>query len=75
MKRNVLIIGASGVFGSRLVERAACEPGLRLTLGGRNRARQQALEPVDLALIGLYDLSIRGHSIGQPGLYIPDVTH
>lgn len=32
---RVLIIGASGVFGCRLAERAAIEPSLTLTLAGR----------------------------------------
>jgi hypothetical protein len=40
---SVLIIGASGVFGSRLVERAAREPGLRLILAGRTRANLEEL--------------------------------
>ncbi|MFL6780935.1 MAG: saccharopine dehydrogenase NADP-binding domain-containing protein [Sphingomicrobium sp.] len=38
---HVLIVGASGVFGSRLARLAAREPGVRLTLGGR---RQRPLE-------------------------------
>ncbi|WP_271438476.1 saccharopine dehydrogenase NADP-binding domain-containing protein [Pontixanthobacter luteolus] len=33
---RVLIIGGSGVFGSRLAELAAQEPGVSLTLAGRN---------------------------------------
>jgi hypothetical protein len=40
---TVLIIGASGVFGSRLVERAAREPGLRLILAGRTPASLKEL--------------------------------
>jgi saccharopine dehydrogenase-like NADP-dependent oxidoreductase len=32
---EVLIVGASGVFGSRLAKLAAGEPGIRLTLAGR----------------------------------------
>lgn len=35
---RVLIVGASGVFGSRLAQLAAREPGVGLTLGGRRRA-------------------------------------
>jgi hypothetical protein len=34
---RVLIIGASGVFGSRLAERLALEPGFALILSGRRR--------------------------------------
>lgn len=34
---RVLLVGASGVFGSRLAERLALEPGLALTLSGRRR--------------------------------------
>lgn len=34
---KVLIVGASGVFGSRLARLAAGERGVRLTLGGRRR--------------------------------------
>lgn len=37
----VLLVGASGVFGSRLAERLALEPGIALTLAGRRR------EPLD----------------------------
>ncbi len=33
---KVLLIGASGVFGSRLAERAIAEPDVALTLAGRN---------------------------------------
>lgn len=40
---NVLIIGATGVFGSRLAERAAREPGLRLTLAARRSGPLAAL--------------------------------
>lgn len=40
---TVLIIGAGGVFGSRLVEKAAREPGLRLILAGRTRAPLEEL--------------------------------
>lgn len=38
---RILIIGASGVFGSRLAERMALEPGIAMTLAGR---RQYPLE-------------------------------
>ena len=38
---NILIVGATGVFGSRLARLAAREPGVRLTLAGRR------LEPAD----------------------------
>lgn len=40
---RVLLIGATGVFGSRLAKRAADEPGLALTLAARNRGRLDAL--------------------------------
>lgn len=33
----ILLIGASGVFGSRLAERLTLEPGIALTLAGRRR--------------------------------------
>ncbi len=40
---TVLVIGATGVFGSRLVERAAREPGIRLILAGRTRSTLETL--------------------------------
>jgi len=40
---RILLVGASGVFGSRLGERLAMEPGIALTLAGR---RQVAIETV-----------------------------
>lgn len=40
---RVLLIGATGVFGSRLAERAALEPGLALTLAARDGAKLQTL--------------------------------
>lgn len=40
---RVLLIGATGVFGSRLAERAAREDGIALTLAARDRARLDAL--------------------------------
>lgn len=40
---RVLIIGATGVFGSRLAELAAREPGLMLTLAARGHAPLDAL--------------------------------
>lgn len=40
---RVLLIGATGVFGSRLAERAAREAGLSLTLAARDAARLEAL--------------------------------
>ncbi len=40
---RVLVIGASGVFGSRLAERAAREVGVRLILAGRTRAKLEKL--------------------------------
>ena len=40
---HVLIVGASGVFGSRLARLAARERGVRLTLGGRRLAPLEAL--------------------------------
>ena len=39
----VLLIGASGVFGSRLAERLALEPGIALTLAGRRREPLEAV--------------------------------
>jgi saccharopine dehydrogenase-like NADP-dependent oxidoreductase len=39
----VLLIGAGGVFGSRLAERLAMEPGIALTLAGRRREPLEAL--------------------------------
>jgi len=41
---RVLLIGASGVFGSRLAERLAMEPGLALTLSGRRIEPLEALK-------------------------------
>jgi hypothetical protein len=43
MSTNVLIIGASGVFGSRLARLAAKEERVRLTLAGRHRPALGAL--------------------------------
>jgi hypothetical protein len=40
---KVLIVGASGVFGSRLARLAARERGIRLTLGGRRQGPLEAL--------------------------------
>lgn len=40
---RVLLIGATGVFGSRLAERAAHEPGLALTLAARRSGALAAL--------------------------------
>ncbi len=40
---RVLLIGATGVFGSRLAERAVLEPGIALTLAARDRAKLDAL--------------------------------
>ena len=40
---QILIVGASGVFGSRLARLAARERGVRLTLGGRRREPLDAL--------------------------------
>lgn len=40
---EVLIVGASGVFGSRLARLASREHGIRLTLGGRSPAPLEAL--------------------------------
>ena len=45
----VLLVGASGVFGSRLAERLAVEPGIALTLAGR---RRDPLEQVRTAIGG-----------------------
>ncbi len=64
---TVLIIGATGVFGSRLVERAAREPGIRLILAGRTRttletlaarvARDDAIRVIDRDRITAADLA------------------
>lgn len=40
---RVLLIGATGVFGSRLAERAVREPGIILTLAARDRGKLDAL--------------------------------
>lgn len=40
---RVLLVGATGVFGSRLAERAAREAGIALTLAARDRARLDQL--------------------------------
>lgn len=40
---RVLLIGATGVFGSRLAERAVREPGIALTLAARDRTKLDAL--------------------------------
>jgi hypothetical protein len=40
---HVLIVGASGVFGSRLARLATAERGVRLTLAGRRRPPLEAL--------------------------------
>jgi hypothetical protein len=40
---DVLIVGATGVFGSRLARLAATEVGVRLTLAGRRRRPLEAL--------------------------------
>lgn len=40
---RVLVLGATGVFGSRLVERLAREEGMALVLAARNRGRIDAL--------------------------------
>ena len=44
---HVLLVGASGVFGSRLAERLAIEPDVALTLAGR---RIEPLEAVQTAI-------------------------
>ena len=40
---KVMLVGASGVFGSRLAELAACEEGIHLTLAARNLGKLEAL--------------------------------
>ena len=40
---SVLIVGATGVFGSRLARLATAEPGVKLTLAGRRRPALKAL--------------------------------
>ena len=39
----ILLVGASGIFGSRLAERLALEPGIALTLAGRRREPLEAV--------------------------------
>jgi hypothetical protein len=39
----ILLVGAGGVFGSRLAERLALEPGIALTLAGRRREPLEAV--------------------------------
>ncbi|MEL6765686.1 MAG: saccharopine dehydrogenase NADP-binding domain-containing protein [Pseudomonadota bacterium] len=41
--RNLLIIGATGIFGRKLVRHLSGEPGLRLFLGARDDARAAGL--------------------------------
>ena len=41
--QRILLVGATGVFGSRLAELAAREPGLDLTLCARGRTKLEAL--------------------------------
>lgn len=63
---RVLILGATGVFGSRLTERLAKEPGFSLILAARDRAKLEALarqlgtpaeiRPLDRARITAEDL-------------------
>lgn len=43
MTWTVLLLGAYGLFGTRIARRLACEPGWRLLLAGRDRSRAQAL--------------------------------
>lgn len=45
---RILVIGASGVFGSRLVNLLAAEPGIAVILGGRTRQSLEAIR-ADLA--------------------------
>ena len=40
---RVLLVGAAGVFGRRLAERLAAEPGVTVILAGRTRRRLEAL--------------------------------
>jgi len=40
---TVVLVGATGAFGRRLAEGLAAEPGVRLILAGRNRARLERL--------------------------------
>jgi hypothetical protein len=53
---SILLIGASGVFGSRLAERALLEPGVHLTLAGRNISKLETLRTrlgADCAVVSL----------------------
>ena len=43
---KVLILGASGVFGSRLAELASAEPDIELTLAARGLAKLEALAAI-----------------------------
>lgn len=74
---TVLIIGATGVFGSRLVERAAREPGVRLILAGRTRgtleelarrvAPDAAIRLIDRDMIAADDLAGAGLVVDAAG--------
>ncbi|RYD88946.1 MAG: 3-beta hydroxysteroid dehydrogenase, partial [Sphingomonadales bacterium] len=44
MSVHVLIVGAAGVFGSRLARLLARRGGYRLSLGGRNESRLVPLQ-------------------------------
>jgi len=59
---HVLIVGASGVFGSRLARLAAREKGVRLTLGGRRRG---PLDRLAATLGGAVQLVDREHICGS----------
>ena len=50
---KVLLVGASGVFGSRLAELAVKEPGIALTLAARNLAKLETLAARLPAKVGL----------------------
>lgn len=74
---TILIIGAAGVFGSRLVERAAHEPGIRLILAGRTRgtletlarrvAPEAAIRVVDRDMMTVTDMAGAGLVIDAAG--------
>ena len=50
---KVLLVGASGVFGSRLAELAAGEKGIELTLAARNLRKLESLAARLPAKVGL----------------------
>ncbi|MFL0356237.1 saccharopine dehydrogenase family protein [Erythrobacter sp. GH1-10] len=63
---RVLIIGASGVFGSRLAERAGLEPGIELTLAARNLGKLRRVAeglPGDVRCMALDRDTLTAHDL------------